>query len=102
MGLNSLSSFLQSGLGPSSVIPGAPGFSSSASSSAGPSGATGGWQQTGAISFGGSGTGGATVGGAAADMGLPGTAGIGNLLSQYWPLLLVVGVVCIARRRKSR
>jgi hypothetical protein len=102
MSLDSLSSFLQSGLGPSSVIPMAPGFSSSANSAAGPSTANGGWQQTGAISFGGSGTGGATVGGAAADMGLPGTAGMGNMLSQYWPFLLLLGVVWVARRRKSR
>lgn len=106
MSLDSLSSFLKSGLGPSSVIPGAPGFSSSASSAAGPSQAAGGWQQTGAISFGGSGTGGATVSGSGAGMGLPtGGALVGsanNMLLQYWPLFLVVGVVWIARRRKSR
>jgi hypothetical protein len=106
MALDSLSSFLKSGLGPSSVIPGAPGFSSSSSaqSAAGPSQAAGGWQQTGAISFGGSGTGGATVGGPAAitGLGLPGAGGVNTLLAQYWPLLAVVGVVWIARRRKSR
>lgn len=93
--------FLQAALGPPSFAQ-LPGFSSSASSSAGPSSAQGGWQQTGAISFGGSGTGGATVGGAAADMGLSGGINLGGALSQYWPVLLAVGVVWIARGRKSR
>jgi hypothetical protein len=101
MSLQNLSPFLAAGLGlPTFAMP--PALSQTAASTAGPSTANGGWQQTGAISFGGSGTGGATVGGAAADMGLPGTAGMGNLLGQYWPFLLLVGVVWVARRRKSR